>query len=500
MKKYLIAFCLTILGNVFAHTQTDIKNQSFDGVSVLYFTDAHEIASVNDKYGDRGGVARLKTLIDEIRQERPIIVVFGGDLAGGTLFGGYYKGFPIVEAFNKIPVDIANFGQHEFDFGIDNTIDLINQSDFVWITSNLKNENGTNFNDLPACYSITKSGIKIGFIGLTDALNTSINDKRIQQLDLVEAAKKGCDSLKAKNVDYIIAITQTPLATNQLILKEVDGIDLILTEEVSEEVSEITYQGNVAIVSTCGNIGSLAEINLLKDTLNKSIKTTFSIYPIDSTISPDPYLHCLETKYMKELESRLSEVVGYTWTDLLNKDCRTKENLLANLITDAFKAYYEADVALINGGGIRADIPKGEIRIKDIYSILPFGNSVYLANLTGEEIVSILRDGIQNVDKRGGDFIQASGLEYGYSVSKNDTAKLSFVRKDGKLLDPEKSYRVALPDYIFKGKGSFAPLGEDRLIISTFDSPKDAEAVVDFFKKYQEYSPKVSGRITVISN
>ncbi len=497
MKKYFIILCLVILSNGVAFSKTDTKNLTLDGVCVVYFTDAHEIAPVKDKYGNRGGVARLKTLIDEIRQEKPVIVVFGGDLAGGTLFGGFYKGFPIVEAFNKIPVDIANFGQHEFDFGIDNTIDLINQSDFTWITSNLKNETGDSFNDLPNCYTIIKSGIKIGFIGLTDALNTSINDKRIQQSDLIVAANKACESLKTQNVDFIIAVTQTPLATNQRILKEVNDIDLILTEEVSEEASEITYLGAKAIVSTCGNIGSMAEINLIKDTLRKSVKAAFSILPVDSTIIPDPYLQNLETKYMDELDSSLSKVVGYTHTNLLIKDCRSQENKLANLITDAFKAFYDADIALLNGGGIRADIPKGEVRIKDIYSTLPFGNTIFLANIKGEEIVSILKAGLKNVDKHGGDFIQVSGIEYGYSISSNGAAELSFVKKDGELLDLERSYNVALPDYIFYGRGAFTAFGVDRLIISTFDSPKDAEIVIDFFQEYPECSPKISGRITV---
>ncbi len=495
MIKELIILMLSLSLGSLAQAQTEES----DNVSILYFTDAHEIAPVNDRHGNRGGMARLKTVIEEVRSANPTIVAFGGDLGGGTLFGGFYKGFPMVEAFNKIPVDIANFGQHEFDFGIENTIRLVRQSTFVWITSNLKDENGNNFNKLPGYYTITKSGIKIGFIGLTDALNTSITDKRIQQYDLITAAKKACAKLKAENVDYIVAITQTPLLINQQILKAVSAIDLILTEEVSEEQSKITCIGSKAIVATCGNMGSVAEINIQRISRHNSLKTSLSIYPLDSTIRPNPDLQSLENKYMTKLNADLSKVVGQAKSDMNKDGSRNRETLLANLITDAFKHYFNADIALINGGGIRANISKGKITKKDIYAVLPFGNTVCHVRLKGSEIVAIIKAGLTRVNQSGGDFIQVSGVKYGYSISEDGSAQLSFVKKDGGIIEPEKFYTVALSNYIFDGNGAYQFIFSRRLITPLSESPKDAEAVIDFLNKTHHYSSEISNRIEILS-
>jgi len=102
----------------------------------LYFNDAHEISPVQDHLGSRGGVARIKTIVDKVRmQNAQTIVVFQLDLSGGTLFGAVYKGFPLVEAFNLLPLDIANFGQHDFDFGPAETKKLISASSFIRILS-----------------------------------------------------------------------------------------------------------------------------------------------------------------------------------------------------------------------------------------------------------------------------------------------------------------------------------------------------------------------------
>jgi len=204
MKKILIynIIILFFFINLFAQNNSKI--------TILYFNDAHEISPVKDKLGERGGIARIKTIVDKVKKENSnTIVVFGGDLGGGSLFGAVFNGFPIVEAFNHIPIDIANFGQHDFDFGEKNTRKLVKKSKFQWITSNLVNSKNKPFMDLPTYQIIDKNNIKIGFIGLTDAMNTTIVRKTVIQNDLVESAQKAIKKLRQKNVDFIIGITQT---------------------------------------------------------------------------------------------------------------------------------------------------------------------------------------------------------------------------------------------------------------------------------------------------
>ncbi|WP_010500958.1 5'-nucleotidase [Paenibacillus elgii] len=204
-------------------------------VSLLYFNDGHEISPVIDKLGTRGGVARIKTLVDSVAGEK--IVAFGGDLGGGTLFGGVFKGHPMVEAFNRLPVDVANFGQHDFDAGVPNTLELIKNSRFQWISSNLIGSDGKPFGQVPEYVVMEKQGIRIGILGLTSAMETTMRDERVKSLNVIESAQKAVDKLKQSKVDLIVALTQEPVADDKALLAAIPDIQAVFTEEEAEEKS-----------------------------------------------------------------------------------------------------------------------------------------------------------------------------------------------------------------------------------------------------------------------
>lgn len=295
-------------------------------LSILYFTDAHEIAPVQDRHGNRGGIARLKARVDAIKKEREIFVIFGGDLAGGTLFGKVFQGKPMVEAFNQVPIDLANFGQHEFDFGIENITNLIQASHFQWFSSNFIQESGKTFLNLPSYFILDSGNYRVGFVGLTDALNTSLNTDAISQEDLITAAQKAVDELEEEQVDYIIAITQMEIKKNEELLDEIKEIDLVFTEEISESESIILYVGKRPIIATAGNMGSLAEVLLEKE--NDGFDVQLKIHPLDSTQSEDLTLLQLQNKYMEELESSLAEVLSYSKVAISDTGSRKHESLL----------------------------------------------------------------------------------------------------------------------------------------------------------------------------
>ncbi|MFC0215704.1 hypothetical protein ACFFK0_25225 [Paenibacillus chartarius] len=221
-------------GSLLVHAET----QENGSVSILYFNDGHEIVPVVDKLGTRGGVARIKTLIDSVAGDK--IVAFGGDLGGGTLFGGVFKGFPMVEAFNKMPIDIANFGQHDFDAGTANTLELIQAARFNWITSNLTGQDGLPFGHVAPYRVFDKQGIRIGVIGLTSAMETTTQDGAVKQTGVIEAAKAAVDKLKQEHApDLIIALTQQPVQDDKALLAAVPDIRIVFTEEEAEEQSYV---------------------------------------------------------------------------------------------------------------------------------------------------------------------------------------------------------------------------------------------------------------------
>ncbi len=468
-------------------------------VGIIYFNDAHEISPVNDEYGERGGVARLKAVIDQAKEDYPgTISIFGGDLAGGTLFGSFYHGHPMVEAFNLIPIDYANFGQHDFDFGAENTRKLIDESEFQWLTSNLKTSNGKSFSGLPSHILTERNGIKIGLIGVTDAMNTTSPDSTVIQADLLESAHKEAEKLSDLQADFIIAITQTGFETNKQILESIPEIDAVFTEETSENISDVKYVENRPIIATCGNIGSAAHLILKKNGEKKSM--LLNIYPIDSTVAENPELKIIQNKYQQKLDSSLNVVISKTLNKLdagISTDfsCRWKESNLGDLITDAYRDHFKTDVAVINGGGIRANIGEGDITERDLRAVLPFGNKIVKVELTGKELKNLLEQGVSQVEKRSGRFLQISGAAYWYDSSQKPGNRIRIMDVAGGDVETDKIYSLALPEFILKGGDGF-----DISVIQTDTSEAmiDIDIVREYISSINTLYSIHEGRIWVI--
>ena len=487
MIKFILRFLLFPLLSV----------ASFAHVTILYFNDAHEIAPVSDHLGERGGVARTKTVIENTKRENPnTIVVFGGDLAGGSLFGGFYHGFPIVEAFNKIPVDIATFGQHDFDFGTRITEQLVDSSHFQWFSSNLQYKDGTPFNHLPTLLTRQVADLHIGFIGLTDDMHTTSRNDLVQ-VDLLQATRRALEKLI--HVDVILAVTQTAPETNEKLLRAFPQIDAILTEERSENLTHIFYVGDRPVISPCGNMGSVARLDITKEKTNISL--CVSAMPVDSTVQEHPELYKIQQKYQAELESELATVISYTSVPLdagINTDfrCRWAETNIGNLIADAFRHHHNADIAVINGGGIRANIAAGAITSRDVLAALPFGNKVCLVEMSGQAIWDMLEHGVSDVENHAGQFLQISGAAYSYDWNAPPGERVLEVRVRNIPLDPTKMYTVSMPDFVLLGGNNLGIEKSSRTIVHPNEAPLDFQVVTDFICK-RTLTYHIEGRIKI---
>lgn len=457
-------------------------NLSAQKVDILYFTDAHRIFPVDDVEGGRGGVARLKTIVDESKSDNAnTLVIHGGDLCGGVLFGGMYKGLPMIEAFNEIPVDICNFGQHEFDFGVDHTLELLSKSKSEWFSSNLKNRDGEPFGKLPKYLMKKIGGIKIAFIGLTDAMNSTMKSNRVIQEDLSIAISDIIEDLQ--NVDFLIAITQTDLETNRKLLEQFPDIDLVLTEEQYEYESNVFYKGNKPIVATAGNMSSVAKISL-----QKGERLLIEIIPLDENIVSEKYLRDMEIYYKRDMELKLAEKISYLEVPLNFRDGITKESAAGNLVSDAYREWYKSDVGLINGGGIRADIPKGDFTIKSARSLLPFGNKICQILIEGKELKSLLKKYAGNTK---GQLLHVSGISYQYD-QKTDSIHVEW---KGDSLSDDELLTVSLNNYFLKK----LDVDCDILINETdLKAKEDYEVLRQYCKKQKALHPKVQGRFVIV--
>ena len=469
----------TISFLIFFITSLTLNAQKVD---LIYFTDAHQIFPVDDVDGGRGGVARLKTIVDEVKNvNENTLVIHGGDLCGGVLFGGMYKGEPMIEAFNDIPVDICNFGQHEFDFGSKHTIQLLSKSKSQWFSSNLKNRDGEVFGNLPAFLVKELGGLKIGFIGLTDAMNTSIKDDLVIQDDLFASVSDVI--AKLGKLDFMILLSQTNLETNRKLIEQFPEIDLILTEEQYEQESNVFYKGHVPVVSTAGNMSSVAKISL-----GENRKILVDIIPLDQKIASEKYLRDMEVYYKKDMELQLSEKICELGVPLNFRDGIIGESLAGNLISDAFKEWHDSNVGMINGGGIRADIYAGDFTLKSARSLLPFGNNICQIIIKGSELKKVLCDHAS--DKKGA-LLHVSGITYAYKDS------LITVLRNGIELDDEELLTVSLNSFLLER------LDADFEILIDKSNPKaiaDYDVLKAYCEKQKLIKPELEKRISLFRN
>ncbi|KEQ23168.1 5'-nucleotidase C-terminal domain-containing protein [Paenibacillus tyrfis] len=468
-------------------------------VSLLYFNDGHEISPVTDKLGTRGGVARVKTLVDSVAGEK--IVAFGGDLGGGTLFGGVFKGHPMVEAFNRIPVDIANFGQHDFDAGVPNTLELIKNSRFQWISSNLIGSDGKPFGQVPEYVVMEKQGIRIGILGLTSAMETTVRDERVKSLNVIESAQKAVGKLKQAKVDLIVALTQEPVADDKALLAAVPDIRAVFTEEEAEEKSFV-YEvdgGSRLIFSPQGNMGSIIRLIVYKET-DGTIRLSHEILKVDETVQEDKSLAELAAGYQTKLDAELGKKVASFTGDLPygdNHESRFRETAIGNWIADAYRDYYGTDIAFANGGGIRASAKKGDFTLKDAKSILPFGNKIVKVEATGEMVLAALENGVSGVEKLAGGFLQVAGITYEYDADKPSGQRVRNVRIGGQPINKDAVYTLALSNYMFTGGDNYTMFAKAKPLVGAGEALTDFELLAAYASKQKQIDVQPEGRIVV---
>lgn len=498
---YLIVSAIALFMAMSSFSPVAVAKDQGREVAILYFNDAHEISPVINSYGNRGGVARLKTVIDNVRKEnKHTVVAFGGDLGGGTLFGGVFKGFPMVEAFNQIPIDIANFGQHDFDFGSDVTKELVAKSNFQWISSNLTDIEGKPFANVPQ-YSIQNvQGIKIGFIGLTDGMITTGQDGKVFQQEIIDSAKAAVKLLKNdRKVDVIIALTQQPRAKDIALLNAVPEIEAVFSEEMYEDQSTIFRHNGKLIMTPEGNIGSVIRLNIAKHKQDITLRP--EVIKVDSNVPEDLKLSELAAYYEKKLSEELDKTIAYLNSNLVygaNHESRFEETNIGNFVADSFRSHFNTDIGLMNGGGIRTSIEKGEFTLRDANSILPFRNKVMLVELTGATILEALENSVSRVSTLGGGFLQVSGMSYSYNPSQPVGDRIVSVKVNGEPIDPENVYTVALTNYLYNGGDGYSMLKDGKVIVDSDNARTDVEVLIDYATSLGVIDVGLEGRISVI--
>jgi 5'-nucleotidase len=505
-------FTLTIMHTNDFHSRIEPINQ-YDSAC------APEDAAENKCFG---GSARLITAIRDRRAaaENPLLVD-GGDQFQGSLFYTYYKGKAAAEMMTALGYQAMTVGNHEFDDGPEVLRGFMDAVGFPVLMSNADVSREPTLKDvLMPSTVIEVGGQKIGLIGLTpeDTAELASPGKNITFTDPAEALTREVAKLTAGGVDKIVVLSHSGYEVDQRVAAEVSGIDVIVGGH-SHTLLANTLEGaagpyptwvtapdgsRVAIVQA-GSYGKyLGELKVTFDDNGAVKDATGEPAVMDAAVAEDTALKARIAELAKPLDEIRNEVIAEAGAaiDGSRDNCRTRECEMGNLVADAMLARMKAQgiqIAIANGGGLRASIDAGPVTMGEVLTVLPFQNTLATFRLKGADVIAALENGVSQVEEVKGRFPQVAGIKYAWTRGKpaNEGRILEVMVREGDAwvpIDPERLYGVVANNYVRSGGDGYKVFAERALEAYDF-GPSLEDVVAAYLADGSPYRPYLDGRI-----
>lgn len=464
-----------------------------------------------------GGTARLVTAVTEARaRDANAILVDGGDQFQGSLFYTYYKGKMAAEFMNKLGYDAMTVGNHEFDDGPEVLAGFMEAVSFPVLMSNadVSGEKAL-AGKLMKSAVIEKNGEKLGLIGLTpqDTDELSSPGKNIVFTDPVGAVQAEVDKLTAEGVTKIIVLSHSGYAVDKQVAAGTTGVDVIVGGHTNTYLSNVdekaegpypTMVNGTAIVSAYAYGKFLGELKVVFDDAGVVKEASGEPLIMNGEVVQDQPTVERIAELAKPLEEIRSKVVAESADQIDgSRDlCRSAECPMGNLIADAMLDRVKAQgvqIAIQNGGGVRASIDGGQVTMGEVLTVLPFQNTLSTFQAKGATVLAALENGVSQVEEGGGRFPQVAGITFAFDPAKPAGERISDVMvAEGDTfvpLDPEKVYGLVSNNYVRTGGDGYKVFDTESSNAYDF-GPDLADVTAEYLAKSNGYTPYVDGRIT----
>ena len=486
MKKVLQKFLGLFVAAIFF---TVISTASAADLLIFHTNDIHGRILPTDEQGKTIGYAETAGAVDFFRAKyQNVLWLDAGDATSGMPYINVSKGLNMIKLMNAAKVDAMTFGNHEFDYGFDDTKKLIKAAKFPMLAANIVyKDNHKKF--LSKQYKIftMKDGLKVGVFGLaTPDTVHSVTPSHVAMLDFsdpVEQAKRMVAILRPQ-CDVIVALVHLGVQqgssefTSERLAAEVKGIDVIIDGHSHTTLPNGITIGNTVIAQTgCYdfNLGRVTvnynpetkkiiskRADLLDKTAIKNLKT-----PVNQNVSA----------LIKEIKTENDKIFGQV---IAHNDrqfpgdmqyFRHNESELGNLIADALRERVQSDIAIMNGGGIRTNLPVGDVTRGDIIAMFPFGNVLKKVEIPGKTVREMLEHSVSAYPEPVGGFLQVSGLKFTFDPSKPVGERVGAIYVNNMPLDENKIYTMAAADFLLAGGDGYEMLKDLKIIgqDATFD-------------------------------
>ena len=365
-----------------------------------------------DGSGGRGGVARLAAVVREVRAKSTgrVLVTNGGDAISPSLLSSFDKGAHMIDLFNRVGFDAMVLGNHEFDFTPAVTVERIAEARFPILSSNAVEPDGAPIDGVTGHLLLEAGRYEVGVFGLT-TVSTAVKSSPapVTFRPVVEVAAEQAEKLRAAGADLVIALAHTDRNEDTALMRQ-GAVDLLLSGDDHDMKIEVGPE--TTFVESGAQAEFVTVVEVAMDTVEGRDGPRFVWEPAfrvvnTASVAPDPEIEAVVDGYLARLAEELDVEIGVTAVELDSRRrvVRSRETGIANLIADAMRTATGADVALINGGGIRGDkvYPPGTILTRrDLRSELPFGDKTVVLEVAGADLRAALEHGVTEVAKGAG--------------------------------------------------------------------------------------------------
>lgn len=445
-------------------------------LTIMHTNDVH--ATYDPDRNDQGGVARQATVVSQIRAEaNHSLLLDAGDRFTGSVFHSFYRGWDSAQVMNQLGYDAMVLGSYEFTHGAETLANFVNLLDFPVVVANVDFGASPLLENAIENYTVVEfDGEQIGIIGVTEG------DSRLRpipelvfNIDYRSVVQSAVDALTDQGINKIILLSHLGYFDDLELATRVSGVDVIIGGDSStllsntlQEDAEGPYPAMiisasnepVLIVQAWERLRVMGRLDVVFDANGVVDSWEGDAIPLTADIPDNPAMVELIDDLRQPLEGFRTETIGSTSVLLQGEEevCRYEECNMGNLITDALRDFTGADIAVHNGGGIRASIEVGEVTVGEVLNVLPFNNTFFIFELSGTDIINALENSVSHIEltEGTGRFLQVSGMRYSWDGSQEVGRRIvsaEIMTDDGdyEVLDPDEEYTVTTNDFLFAG-------------------------------------------------
>jgi len=463
-------------------------------VTIFHTNDVH------GRYNSGAGMgyAMMASFVNRARQAGNVLVLDAGDTLHGTVFASSVKGESIVEVMNAIGYDAIAMGNHDFNYGLDRLLELSGAMEFPLLSATITKKNGDHVFDAYAILEIAEK--KIAVIGAQNPeILTAIHPDHVKDIAFsgVELVERAVMDVQKQGVDAIVVLAHWGVPESVELLASIPGVSVVIDGHSHTELYDIAQSADDAhalVTSTGEYLQNLGKVTLIFAP-EGGLTVEAELIPNPGVFEDHAVIRAIEAVEAVQ-SAELDKVIGETEVELMGEraDVRTSESNWGNLACDIFIAATGADVALVNGGNIRATTAAGSVTARDIFTVFPFGNLVVMLEVTGQALVDSLEVGLALYPEMSGGFPQVGGMTYTFDPSKDAGERVVELLIAGEPVDPEAFYKLATNDFLAAGGDGFTALAafDVAMEIGAMD-----EVITDYFRANSPVAPVVEGRIVV---